>query len=88
MKCTTVRNDKYSAKVYKYFVEYSDKEAKKKTYTETEKTKSTAHDEAHIYMHICHTRCSVMVGAPHHEAHLSRPQTVSNWPGPGGEVHW
>jgi phage/plasmid-associated DNA primase len=30
------RNDKYSAKVYKYYVEYSDKSSHKKTHTETE----------------------------------------------------
>ena len=31
------RQDKYSKKVYKYFVEYSDNESKKKTYSETER---------------------------------------------------
>ena len=31
------REDKYSKKVYKYFVEYADKESKKKTYSETER---------------------------------------------------
>ena len=31
------RQDKYSKKVYKYFVEFSDKESKKKTYSETER---------------------------------------------------
>ena len=30
------RNDKYSAKVYNYYVEYSDKSSHKKTHTETE----------------------------------------------------
>lgn len=30
------RNDKYSAKVYNYSVEYSDKSSHKKTHTETE----------------------------------------------------
>lgn len=34
------RNDKYSAKVKKYFVEYSDKESNKKTNTEIEKSKT------------------------------------------------
>ena len=33
---TKPRNDKYSAKVYKYYVEYSDKSSHKKTHTETE----------------------------------------------------
>ena len=32
-----LRADKYSKKVYKYFVEYADKESKKKTTTESEK---------------------------------------------------
>ena len=32
-----LRNDKYSKKVYKYFVEYADKKAKKKTHTEIER---------------------------------------------------
>ena len=35
-----LRNDKYSAKVFRYFVEYSDKEAVKKTRTEAEKHQS------------------------------------------------
>lgn len=32
-----LRNDKYSKKVYKYFVEYADKKAKKKSHTEIER---------------------------------------------------
>ena len=35
------RNDKYSKKVFKYFVEYADKESKKKTLTELERTTTT-----------------------------------------------
>ena len=55
------RNDKYSSKITRYFVEYSDKESTKKTRTEAEKTTSTgeAWDEFHVMrdiyscMHAC-----------------------------------
>ena len=36
-----LRNDKYSKKVFKYFVEYADKQAQKKTRTELERHSST-----------------------------------------------
>lgn len=35
------RPDKYSKKVFRYFAEYADKEAKKKSYAEVEQHKST-----------------------------------------------
>ncbi|CAK9084674.1 unnamed protein product [Durusdinium trenchii] len=37
-----VKNDKYSSKVFKYFVEYSETETTKKSYTEIETQRSTA----------------------------------------------
>ncbi|CAK9032791.1 unnamed protein product [Durusdinium trenchii] len=40
-----VKNDKYSNKVYKYFVEYSDTATLKKSYIETEKQSSTREGE-------------------------------------------
>ena len=43
------RNDKYSAKVKKYFVEYSDKESNKKTNTEIEKSKTRTEAPDTIY---------------------------------------
>ena len=45
-----LRNDKYSEKVFKYFVDYSDKESKKKVYTESQQHTSTE-EKALMYMH-------------------------------------
>lgn len=36
-----LRNDKYSSKVFRYFVEYSDKESTKRVRTESERQTST-----------------------------------------------
>lgn len=41
VRINDARNDKYSSKVYRYFVEYSDKESVKKSRIEAEKTTST-----------------------------------------------
>ena len=40
-----LRNDKYSKKVFKFFVEYADKEAVRKSKTEIEK--ASTQEEAH-----------------------------------------
>lgn len=42
--CCVLRADKYSSKVYKYFVEYSDTESTSKSYTEIEKRVSTENE--------------------------------------------
>ena len=46
-----VRNDKYSSKIFRYFIEYSDKESTKKVRTELERRTST--EEASGLM-VCH----------------------------------
>lgn len=41
LSCASLRNDKYSSKVQRYFVEYADKEFDKKTRTELQRHEST-----------------------------------------------
>ena len=44
------RQDKYSSKVYKYFVDFSETEAQEKKYSETDRHQSTS-NEASLYIH-------------------------------------
>lgn len=51
------RTDKYSSKVYKYYVDYSEKDSVKKTHTEIEQSKSTSKEACPLQSAV---RCPVL----------------------------